>query len=105
MKRAAIILLAITGMMSTLTCRAQKAIHFPKLYRESRRISTTADPEKAVAKIELILPSIPESKDKFIKLRFILSLRLADLYVRTGAYAQAENLLLSLTANVRERRP
>lgn len=105
MKRAAIILLAITGMMSTLTCRAQKAIHFPKLYRESRRISATADPEKAIAKIELILPSIPESKDKFIKLRFILSLRLADLYVRTGSYAQAENLLLSLTANVRERRP
>lgn len=105
MKRTVIILLGITGLMSTVMCRAQKAIHFPKLYRESRRISATADPEKAVAKIELILPSIPESKDKFIKLRFILSLRLADLYVRTGAYAQAENLLLSLTANVREKKP
>jgi CHAT domain-containing protein len=91
--------------MTSVICPAQRSIRFPKLYRESRRISSTADPEKAIAKIESILPSIPESKNKFIKLRFILSLRLADLYVRTGAYAKAENLLLSLTANIRERKP
>lgn len=105
MKPAAIILLVLIGSMTSMTCLAQKSIHYPKLYRESRRISAMADPEKAIQKIESILPSISEDKSKFIKLRFILSLRLADLYVRTGAYAKAENLLLYLTARVSDRKP
>lgn len=104
MKSVVIILLVLAGSM-TSRCFAQKTTHYARLYRESRRISSIADPEKAIQKIESILPSIPEGKSKFIKLRFILSLRLADLYVRTGAYAKAENLLLQLTANVRDRKP
>lgn len=104
MKSVVIILLVVAGSMTSM-CFAQKSIHYPKLYRESRRISSIADPEKAIQKIESILPSIPEGKSKFTKLRFILSLRLADLYVRTGAYAKAENLLLQLTAYVSDRKP
>lgn len=107
MKNADIILLLIIALITTEMCLAQKKpMHFPQLYREARRTSKIADPEKAIKELESILTSIPEKKNrKFVNLRFMLSLRLADLYVRTGAYAQAENLLLLLTSQVREQKP
>lgn len=103
MKRLAIIFFILSGWMAH-NCLAQ-SFRAPKLYREARRISAIADPAKAIEKIESMLPNIPHDRRNTTRIRFILSFRLADLYVRTGAYSKAENLLLSLLAEVRENKP
>ena len=105
MKLAVLTILIFCSLHQATDCLAQGSVHFPKLYRQSRRINAIADPEKAIQEIESILPKIPDAKSKFVKLRFMLSLGLADLYIRTGAYAKAEALLLSLTTDVAGRKP
>src|SRR5690349_7179118 len=103
MKLAIIIVVIVSTLHPPVDCIAQGSVSFPKLYRQSRRTNTIADPVKAIQEIESILPKIStNNKIKFLRLRFILSLRLADLYLRTGAYGNAENLLLSMTAEVRK---
>jgi CHAT domain-containing protein len=106
MKALRIILVIITCSMAFLDCHAQRSFHAARYYREVRRLNGISDPERAIEKIESMLAAIPKRGKKLItRMRFILSFRLADLYVQTGAYSKAENLLLSLTAEVTETRP
>ncbi|HEX8040019.1 MAG TPA: CHAT domain-containing protein [Chryseosolibacter sp.] len=106
MKGLRIILIAITGSMAFLHCHAQRSFHVARYYRETRRTNAISEPERAIAKIESMLSALPKSKRNLVtRMRFILSFRLADLYVRTGEYQKAENLLLSLTDEVSAKRP
>ena len=105
MKRWIAIFFVITASMAYINCHAQSSFRTARFYREARRINAIADPAKAIEKIESMLRTIPPDRKNLIKVRFILSFRLADLYMRTGAYAKAENLLLSLVAEVREDKP
>src|SRR5688572_33394455 len=62
----------------------------------------TSDPDKAIQEIETALEKISSSKKKsHVKFRFLLSYRLADLYIRTSQYQKAETLLLSRVDEVR----
>ena len=105
MKHCATILFFSAALAAAMTCHAQKSFRAARFYREIRRVSQIADPEKAIQKIESMLPGIPEGRKSIDKMRFIISFRLADLYVRTGAFPKAENLLSMLTDEVRRKKP
>lgn len=98
-------ILIILICMTELSCYAQRAMHPAKLFRDARRIRSIAEPDRAIQEIESMLPKIPEGRKIFVKGRFLLSFRLADLYVRTGKYAEGESLLLSLIKELKEKRP
>lgn len=105
MKRWVTIFFVITASMVYIKCHGQSSFRAARFYREARRINAMADPTKAIGKIESMLQTIPRGRKNLVRIRFILSFRLGDLYVRTGAYSKAENLLLSLVAEVREDKP
>lgn len=101
-----ILIIIITVTLAHLPGYSQQSFRFARYYREARRLNEISDPEKAIEKIESMLAVIPKNDRKMImRMRFILAFRLADLYVRTGDYAKAESLLLSMVAEVRERKP
>ncbi len=105
MKYTRVILLAVLFAMSCMNGWAQKSPGRAKIYRDVKRLSRTSDPASAVKEIEAILPTITSTKTGITRMRFLLSFRLADLYVRTGEYAKAEGLLSSLVAEVKKNKP
>lgn len=105
MKRSVLFFFVLAASMAYLNGQAQSPFRAARFYREARGIQATAEPAKAIEKIESILHTMPTDNKNLTRLRFTLSFRLADLYVRTGDYAKAETLLLALVAGVREDRP
>lgn len=105
MKRRAIIFFIMTAFAACLSSCSQNSFHAARTYRELRQLNKIAEPEKAIQKIESMLPSLSGDRKMIVRMRFMLSFRLADLYVRTGEYHKAESLLSSLVAEVREKKP
>ncbi len=99
------VIILIVAAVAQTPSLSQERLRPAKLLREIRRINAIADPQAAIEKVEVVLPTIPDNKKAFTRMRFVISLRLADLYVRTGAYAEAEKLLVSLVERVRATAP
>ncbi len=96
MKYGLIILLCILH----LDLWAQHKFKMAKTVREIRKINRIKDPEKAIADIEALIPQIADSHWRLRNFRILISLRQADLYIRTGDFLRAESRLTELVDEV-----
>lgn len=78
----------------------QKLFGVNRTRKEILKINRAKDPEKAIKDIETIIPQISNKRWQTRNFRLFISLRLADLYIRTGAFQKAEAQLTSLVTEV-----
>ncbi|HEY5690044.1 MAG TPA: CHAT domain-containing protein [Cyclobacteriaceae bacterium] len=88
--------------MCLIGASAQKSYKLSKTVREIRKINRIKDPEKAIADIESLIPNIPQGNARIRNFRIYLTLRQADLYMRTGDFQNAETLLTALVKETDE---
>ncbi len=99
MKRLIILALLLLCLASAY---GQKKFRLSKTVKEIRKINRIKDPQKAIDDIDILIPQLSDKTWKLRNFRIYISLRQADLYVRTGDFQNAEARLTALVEEVKD---
>ncbi len=95
-----LLLCCVICLLFAETVEGQKKFGINQTRKEVLKINRVTDPEKAIKDIETIIPQISNRRWQTRNFRLSISLRLADLYIRTGEFQKAEAQLTSLVTEV-----